>query len=89
MDTHIIESMRNRLAQEIEAGKAPILNRRTLAEIIKCFDELQAENERLNKLVSQWVDNHAKVNVKYVRLKAELASAKEENEKRRGSGDRI
>ena len=47
MDTSIVESMRNRLAQEIEEGTAPILSQRTLAKIIKCFDELKEENERL------------------------------------------
>lgn len=35
--------------------------------------KLKAELEESKALVSQWIDNHAKVNVKYVRAKAELA----------------
>ena len=51
MDTSIISTMRIRLWQEVEAGRASILSQNTLDQLIKCFDELQAENKRLKKFI--------------------------------------
>ena len=53
MDTHIISSVKIRLSQDIESGTASILNRRTMGEIIKCFDQLQAENKALKEIISE------------------------------------
>ena len=49
-------------------------------EIMERTKELQAQLSQANALVSQWVDNHAKVHVKHVRVREQLTIANKEIE---------
>lgn len=53
MDTSIIAGMKLRQQQDKEDGLATILNQCTVAQIIKCFDQLQAENKRLREALEK------------------------------------
>ena len=53
MDTRIISYIKIRLDQDMETGVATILDHYTMSNIIKCFDELQAENKQYHEAIEE------------------------------------